>query len=74
MEYIIASESVAITALGFKVERDIEPGEAVFIDSDGNFFTQQCAQIQNTVHVFLNMCTLPVQMQPLMGSLCIKPV
>ncbi len=44
MEYILASESVAITALGFKVERDVEPGEAVFIDSDGNFFTKQCAQ------------------------------
>lgn len=43
MEYIIASESVAITALGFKVERDILPGEAVFIDLEGNFFTKQCA-------------------------------
>ena len=43
MEYIIASESVAITALGFKVERDIEPGEAIFIDMDGNLFSQQCA-------------------------------
>ena len=42
-EYIIASESVAITALGFKVERDIEPGEAIFIDMDGNLFSQQCA-------------------------------
>ncbi len=43
-EYIIASESVAITALGFKVERDIAPGEAVFINSDGEFFSQQCAE------------------------------
>ena len=42
-EYIIASESVAITALGFKVERDIAPGEAVFINSEGELFTQQCA-------------------------------
>ncbi|KAF1026526.1 MAG: Amidophosphoribosyltransferase [Acinetobacter bereziniae] len=42
-EYIIASESVAITALGFKVERDIKPGEAVFINSNGEFYAQQCA-------------------------------
>lgn len=44
MEYIIASESVAITALGFKIERDIEPGEAIFVDSAGQLFTQQCAE------------------------------
>ncbi len=43
MEYIIASESVAITSLGFKVERDLEPGEAMFVDSKGNLFLQQCA-------------------------------
>lgn len=28
---------------GFKVERDIEPGEAIFISSEGEIFTQQCA-------------------------------
>ncbi|OYW68515.1 MAG: amidophosphoribosyltransferase, partial [Pseudomonadales bacterium 32-42-5] len=44
IEYIIASESVAITALGFKVERDIAPGEAIFIDSQGQMFTKQCAE------------------------------
>lgn len=44
VEYIIASESVAITALGFKVERDIAPGEAIFIDANGQLFSQQCAQ------------------------------
>ncbi len=42
-EYIIASESVAITALGFKIERDIAPGEAIFINAEGELFTQQCA-------------------------------
>lgn len=42
-EYILASESVALTALGFKVERDVMPGEAIFIDDAGNLFSQQCA-------------------------------
>ncbi|OTG82789.1 amidophosphoribosyltransferase [Acinetobacter sp. ANC 5054] len=43
VEYIIASESVAITALGFKVERDIAPGEAIYITADGVMSTKQCA-------------------------------
>jgi amidophosphoribosyltransferase len=43
-EYMVASESVAVEASGFRVLRDIAPGEAVFIDEDGNFFSQQCAQ------------------------------
>lgn len=42
-EYIIASESVAITSLGYRVVRDLAPGEAVFINSKGELFTRQCA-------------------------------
>ena len=72
MEYIIASESVAITALGFKIERDIAPGEAIFINADGELFTKQCAADPNTVHVFLNMFILLVQMQLLMVFRFIK--
>ena len=43
-EYIIASESVAITSLGYRVVRDLAPGEAVFINSKGELFTHQCAE------------------------------
>jgi amidophosphoribosyltransferase len=43
VEYMISSESVAVEALGFRILRDIAPGEAVFIDEDGKFFSQQCA-------------------------------
>jgi amidophosphoribosyltransferase len=42
-EYLVSSESVALDTLGFKYLRDVAPGEAIFIDFDGNFHSQQCA-------------------------------
>jgi amidophosphoribosyltransferase len=44
VEYIIASESVAIDVLGFELISDVKPGEAVFIDLEGNIYTQQCTE------------------------------
>ncbi len=42
-DYLIASESVVLEGQGFELLRDVAPGEAIFIDVDGNFFAQQCA-------------------------------
>ncbi|MEO0998075.1 MAG: amidophosphoribosyltransferase, partial [Pseudomonadota bacterium] len=43
-EYMIASESVALSALGFEIERDVRPGEAVFISKNGQLWTRQCGE------------------------------
>jgi len=47
-EYMVASESVVLDAQGFELVRDIEPGEAIFINQKGEFFNYQCSP--NPVH------------------------
>ncbi len=42
-EYLVSSESVALDTLGFQVLRDVEPGEAIFIDLEHQLHQRQCA-------------------------------
>jgi len=52
-EYMVASESVALHALDFELVRDLRPGEAIFIDMDGEFYSKQCAENpKNTPCIF----------------------
>ncbi|MDG1202493.1 MAG: amidophosphoribosyltransferase [SAR86 cluster bacterium] len=44
-EYMISSENAAFASLGFETLRDVDPGEAVFIDNNGSLHTQQCAEV-----------------------------
>jgi amidophosphoribosyltransferase len=44
LDYMVASESVALQAQGFELVRDVDPGEAIFISEGGEFYYKQCAE------------------------------
>ncbi len=41
-DFAFTSESVALDVLGFDVARDVAPGEAIFVDDEGNLHSKQC--------------------------------
>ena len=50
-DVMVASESVALEGTGHRLSRDVAPGEAIFIDMQGQLHAHQCAD-----HPSLNPC------------------
>lgn len=42
-DYLVSSESVTMVGLEYQFERDVAPGEAIFISTEHEFFSRQCA-------------------------------
>lgn len=53
MEYMVASESVALQTMGFRVLQDVQPGEAIFIEQESHkLYSRQCVKADPTPCIF----------------------
>lgn len=43
-EWIVASESLVLENGDYEILRDVEPGEAIFITPNGEFYSRQCSE------------------------------
>ncbi|MEM7196142.1 MAG: amidophosphoribosyltransferase [Pseudomonadota bacterium] len=43
LSHMFASESVAMDVIGFDLQRDVQPGEVIFVDMDGQVHSKICA-------------------------------
>jgi amidophosphoribosyltransferase len=46
LEYMVASESVALDSLGFDIIDDVQPGQAIFIDKNNKLHVKQCVPME----------------------------
>jgi Glutamine phosphoribosylpyrophosphate amidotransferase len=70
---MLASESVALEGTLHTVERDIAPGEAVFITNDGTVHTEQCAEKSQLYPCVFEYVYLARPTRPSTASRSIRP-
>jgi amidophosphoribosyltransferase len=50
--YCVVSESVVLDTLGYKIERDVRPGEAVFFSTEGKLYTKKISEERHCPCIF----------------------